>query len=51
MIKGSGGVVGLTDNLPALRRWMVAGPEVAWMIAEFEDDTTRATLKRQTPSP
>lgn len=28
-IKGDGGAVGLTDNPSALRRWMVAGPEVA----------------------
>ena len=27
-IKGDGGAVGLTDNPSALRRWMVAGPEV-----------------------
>ena len=45
IIKGSGGAVGLTDNPPALGRWMVAGPEVARMIAEFEDDTTRSHQK------
>ena len=28
IIKGSGGAVGLTDNPLALRRWMVAGPEI-----------------------
>jgi len=27
MIKGSGGAVGVTENLTAFRRWMVAGPE------------------------
>ncbi|KAJ8395934.1 hypothetical protein AAFF_G00026420 [Aldrovandia affinis] len=32
-IKGDGGAVGLTDNPSALRRWMVAGPEVARMFA------------------
>jgi hypothetical protein len=36
-IKGSGGAVGLTDNPGALRRWMVAGPEIARMVTEFED--------------
>ena len=40
IIKGSGGAVGLTNNLSALRRWMLAGPEVASVIAESEDDTT-----------
>ena len=29
--------LGLTDNATALRRWMVAGPEVARVIVEFED--------------
>ena len=28
-IKGDGGAVGLADNPRALRRWMIAGPEVA----------------------
>ena len=35
--KGDGGAIGLTDNATALRRWMVAGPEVARVIVEFED--------------
>jgi len=38
-IKGDGGAVGLTDNTSALRRWMVAGPEVARLIEEFQDAT------------
>uniref|UniRef100_H3APT9 Uncharacterized protein n=1 Tax=Latimeria chalumnae TaxID=7897 RepID=H3APT9_LATCH len=33
-IKGEGG---LTENTAALRRWMVAGPEVARVVAEFEE--------------
>ena len=45
IIKRSSGAVGLTDYPPTLRRWMVAGPEVARMIAEFEDDTTRSYQK------
>ncbi|KAG1672959.1 CUGBP Elav-like family member 2 [Nymphon striatum] len=36
-IKGDGGAVGLTDNPNALRRWMVAGPEVSRVIGEFDD--------------
>ena len=36
-IKGDGGSVGLTNNLSALRRWMVAGPEFARVIEEFQD--------------
>ena len=36
-VKGDVGAIGLTDNATALRRWMVAGPEVARVIVEFED--------------
>ena len=34
-VKGDGGAVGLTENLAALRRWMVSGPEMARFIEEF----------------
>ena len=37
-IKGDGGAVGLTDNPTALRRRMMAGPEIARLIGEFEDE-------------
>ena len=37
-VKGSAGAVGLTANPAALRRWTVAGPEVARLVAEFEED-------------
>ncbi len=36
MVKGSGGAVGLTENPSAFRRWMVAGPEQARLLNEFE---------------
>lgn len=36
LVKGDGGAVGLTDNPSALQRWMIAGPEIARVIAEFE---------------
>ena len=36
-IKGEGGAVGLTEDPAALRRWMLAGPEVSRIIAEYED--------------
>ena len=35
-IKGEGGAVGLFQDEKALRRWMVAGPETARLIEEFE---------------
>ena len=38
-VKGTGGAVGLTENPEALQRWMIAGPEVARVIDEFEQAT------------
>ena len=35
-VKGKGGVIGLTENSVALQRWMVAGPQMARLITEFE---------------
>ena len=37
LVKGSDGGVGLTENPKAFRRWMVAGPEQARLLTEFED--------------
>lgn len=36
VIKGDGGAVGLTENPSALRRWMLAGPEVSRLVANYE---------------
>ena len=36
VIKGDGGAVGLTEDPGALWRWMVAGPELSRLIAEYE---------------
>ena len=36
MIKGDGGAVGLTERPAALRRWMIAGTEIARAVKEFE---------------
>ena len=35
-VKGKGGVIGLTENPTALRRYMICGPELARCISEFE---------------
>ena len=55
LVKCSGGAVGLTENPSAFRRWMIAGPEQARLLAEFEEQFN--TLKNlsdqhheQTPS-
>ena len=34
MVKGCGGAIGLAGNPGALRRWMIAGPEIARVTAE-----------------
>ena len=36
IVKGSGGAVGLTQNPAAFRKWLLAGPEQARLIQEFE---------------
>ena len=41
-VKGSGGAVGLTENPSAFRRWMVAGPEQARLLSEFEGHILKA---------
>ena len=40
-VKGDGGAVGLTENLAALQRWMVSGPEMARLIGDFEVSTKK----------
>ncbi len=40
VIKGDGGAVGLTEDAGALRRWMVAGPEVSRLVAAYEAMST-----------
>lgn len=50
-VKGKGGVIGLTENPVALRRWMICGPELARCISEFESgnevDVDDETLLKQ----
>ncbi|CAG9768430.1 unnamed protein product [Ceutorhynchus assimilis] len=36
-LKGRGGAIGLTEDPSSLRRFTIAGPEVARLISEFED--------------
>ena len=43
-VKGEGGAVGLTENPAALRRWMVAGPELSRMIEEFEGSVSSTVV-------
>ena len=40
-VKGNGGAVGLTENITALRCWMVSGPEMARVMEQFEITTEK----------
>ena len=40
-VKGKGRAVRLTQNPAALRRWMIAGPEVARIIQKFEETSSK----------
>ena len=44
-VKGDSGAVGLNENPAALRRWMVSGPEMARVIAEFQATADTRTKK------
>ena len=37
LVKDDGGAIGLTENPKALARWMLAGPEVAMVVQDFEE--------------
>lgn len=37
MVKGDGGLLGLTENDSALKRWMVAGREISKILREYDD--------------
>ena len=37
MVKGDDGVIGITENEAALKRWMVAGPETTILLNEYDD--------------
>ena len=50
LIKGDGGIIGIIENPGALLRWMVAGPELAKIVKEFEI-TTEEDSTNQTCTP
>ena len=45
-MKGDGGALGLTENISQLMRWMVAGPEMARVIGEFNDSVENIREKQ-----
>lgn len=36
VLKGDGGIIGITENESALKRWLIAGPEMARIIHDVE---------------
>ncbi len=36
MLKGDGGIIGITENESALKRWLIASPEMARIIHDVE---------------
>ncbi|GFS26657.1 hypothetical protein ElyMa_007060800 [Elysia marginata] len=49
LVKGSGGVIGITQNPSALRKWMLSGPEISRLIDQFEDTCMDENEERQHP--
>ena len=47
LVKGSGGAVGLTENPSAFKKWMIAGPEQARLLKEFEQEYMSEEVKKQ----
>ena len=45
MVKGDGGAIGITENEAALTRWMVAGPETARLLIEYDE---KHSMKKDT---
>ena len=45
VVKGEGGVIGITEDESALRRWMVAGPEISRMLNEFSLEHLKKTAR------
>ena len=43
VIKGDGGVVGLTEDEDALRRWGIAMPEVIDLLDQYKTESTKVT--------
>ena len=40
VLKGDGGVIGIIENDSALRRWMIAGPELARILNDIKNCTS-----------
>ena len=45
-VKGDGGTIRLTEDSLQLLRWMIAGPEIAGAIGEFENESASDPSKQ-----
>ena len=48
VIKGDGGAAGITEGPSALRKWMVAGPAVSQLVAQYEGSSELRDMLKQT---
>lgn len=48
VIKADGGAVGVTEDPSALRRWMIAGPQVSQLVSEYEAASEAKEAAEQT---
>lgn len=46
VVKGDGGAIGLTEDPSALRRWMIAGPEISRLVDEFTASSGKVKVKK-----
>lgn len=51
ILKGDGGIVGLTECLDKLREFMVLAPEFARLVKEFEVEDTSSETKHHEQYP
>ena len=47
LVKDEGVAIGLTENPAAFLRWMIAGPEIARVITDFEKDTMKSQSQNE----
>ena len=47
LVNDEGGAIGLTENPAVFLRWMIAGPEIAMVITEFEKYKTRSQSQNE----
>lgn len=46
LVKGDGGIIGMTHSQSALNRWTICGPEISRIIHEFERSSEFSTQRQ-----